>query len=132
MRLEIPVYLAGWGGRIRTSEWRDQNPLPYHLATPQLGKTKIDELAFAQVRSLSSKGESFIPRAMNPANAFGTFRKISRPRSTVSQAKKTQAPVPVRRADPKSDSQSSACATSGYRRRTTPKQSFLPPDARKP
>jgi hypothetical protein len=25
----------GWGGRIRTSEWRDQNPLPYHLATPQ-------------------------------------------------------------------------------------------------
>ena len=27
---------TGWGGRIRTSEWRDQNPLPYHLATPQL------------------------------------------------------------------------------------------------
>ena len=25
----------GWGGRIRTYEWRDQNPLPYHLATPQ-------------------------------------------------------------------------------------------------
>ncbi len=23
-----------WGGRIRTSEWRDQNPLPYRLATP--------------------------------------------------------------------------------------------------
>src|SRR5208282_1337923 len=29
----------GWGGRIRTSEWRDQNPLPYHLATPQLEST---------------------------------------------------------------------------------------------
>ena len=26
---------SGWGGRIRTSEWRDQNPLPCHLATPQ-------------------------------------------------------------------------------------------------
>src|SRR5688572_3728754 len=25
----------GWGGRIRTSEWRLQRPLPYHLATPQ-------------------------------------------------------------------------------------------------
>jgi hypothetical protein len=25
----------GWGGRIRTSVWRNQNPLPYHLATPQ-------------------------------------------------------------------------------------------------
>src|SRR5262249_19347991 len=25
---------SGWGGRIRTSAWRNQNPLPYHLATP--------------------------------------------------------------------------------------------------
>src|SRR5262245_239214 len=25
---------AGWGARIRTWEWRNQNPLPYHLATP--------------------------------------------------------------------------------------------------
>ena len=24
-----------WGGRIRTYEWRDQSPMPYHLATPQ-------------------------------------------------------------------------------------------------
>ena len=24
----------GWGGRIRTCECRDQNPVPYHLATP--------------------------------------------------------------------------------------------------
>ena len=26
---------VGWGGRIRTSAWRNQNPLPYRLATPQ-------------------------------------------------------------------------------------------------
>src|SRR5207248_9893477 len=25
----------GWGGRDRTSEWRDQNALPYRLATHQ-------------------------------------------------------------------------------------------------
>ena len=25
----------GWAGRDRTCEWRDQNPLPYHLATAQ-------------------------------------------------------------------------------------------------
>ena len=25
----------GWGGRDRTYECRDQNPVPYHLATPQ-------------------------------------------------------------------------------------------------
>ena len=27
--------LTGWGGRVRTSECRNQNPVPYHLATPQ-------------------------------------------------------------------------------------------------
>ena len=32
---QLPACRIGWGGRIRTSEWRDQNPLPYHLATPQ-------------------------------------------------------------------------------------------------
>jgi diguanylate cyclase (GGDEF)-like protein/PAS domain S-box-containing protein len=30
-----PNDAAGWGGRDRTSEWRNQNPLPYRLATPQ-------------------------------------------------------------------------------------------------
>lgn len=32
---------AGWGGRIRTCEWRYQKPLPYHLATPQRGATLV-------------------------------------------------------------------------------------------
>ena len=27
--------IIGWGGRIRTYGTRDQNPMPYHLATPQ-------------------------------------------------------------------------------------------------
>ena len=27
---------SGWGGWIRTNEWRYQKPLPYHLATPQV------------------------------------------------------------------------------------------------
>ena len=26
--------LVRWGAWIRTREWRNQNPLPYHLATP--------------------------------------------------------------------------------------------------
>ena len=30
----------GWGDRIRTHEWLDQNQLPYHLATPQGADTK--------------------------------------------------------------------------------------------
>ena len=28
-------FFIGWGGWIRTNGWRNQNPLPYHLATPQ-------------------------------------------------------------------------------------------------
>ncbi len=30
-----PPLVAGWGARIRTWEWRNQNPLPYHLPTRQ-------------------------------------------------------------------------------------------------
>src|ERR1700721_1231620 len=67
------------------------------------------------VANLQSRGESFSPRAKKASNPGGNFPKISRPRAIVSQAKKTQAPVPVRRAGPKPDSQSSARATSGYR-----------------
>ena len=32
---KINALASGWGGRDRTSEWRNQNPLPYRLATPQ-------------------------------------------------------------------------------------------------
>jgi hypothetical protein len=32
---EFNALSSGWGARIRTWEWRNQNPLPYHLATPQ-------------------------------------------------------------------------------------------------
>ena len=34
----INVY--GWGTRIRTLEWRNQNPLPYRLAIPHYKKEK--------------------------------------------------------------------------------------------
>lgn len=32
---------TGWGGRIRTSASRDQNPLPYRLATPHPAANRI-------------------------------------------------------------------------------------------
>jgi hypothetical protein len=34
----LETALAGWGAWIRTRGWRNQNPLPYHLATPQRGR----------------------------------------------------------------------------------------------
>ncbi len=33
--------LFGWGGRIRTCECRDQNPVPYHLATPHQRAVRV-------------------------------------------------------------------------------------------
>ncbi len=33
--MEADFGTVGWGGRIRTYVWQDQNPLPYHIATPQ-------------------------------------------------------------------------------------------------
>ncbi len=37
-----PKESFGWGGRIRTYVWRDQNPLPYRLATPQYSRSPFD------------------------------------------------------------------------------------------
>ncbi len=31
----VAIYFFGWGGRIRTYECGNQNPVPYRLATPQ-------------------------------------------------------------------------------------------------
>ena len=31
----MKIQAIGWGGRIRTLVWLDQNQLPYRLATPQ-------------------------------------------------------------------------------------------------
>ncbi len=31
---ELSIKVTNWGGRIRTSAWRYQKPLPYRLATP--------------------------------------------------------------------------------------------------
>ena len=47
------AFLSGWGGRIRTSVWRDQNPLPYRLATPH--KSIISEPALVSAGRQSFK-----------------------------------------------------------------------------
>ena len=36
LRVRLRGRLYGWGGRIRTCGTRDQNPMPYRLATPHL------------------------------------------------------------------------------------------------
>jgi hypothetical protein len=69
---ELSSLSAGWGGRDRTSEWRNQNPLPYRLATPQLTRTggRTGYRRFLQVlpvyrerRGISTAWRGKIPQA---------------------------------------------------------------------
>src|SRR6202042_1190423 len=57
---DIDLAQNGWGGRIRPPEGRDQTPLPYHLATPQLEKNptpRITRAATPQARAIHSVRE---------------------------------------------------------------------------
>jgi hypothetical protein len=56
----------GWGGRIRTSVWRNQNPLPYHLATPH-HETCEHRLACHADRRLSPKRTRHAGHSRSPA-----------------------------------------------------------------
>src|ERR1700741_4977980 len=62
-RISPKSRVVGWGGRIRTSAWWNQNPLPYHLATPQ------------QCQAISCTKQMKTHRAYGgfPANRTGRF-----------------------------------------------------------
>src|SRR6202021_1581195 len=61
----------GWGGRDRTSEWWNQNPLPYRLATPQSCLEAVGPVwptdSFWQRRSI--EGVEPFQQARNPNSA---------------------------------------------------------------
>jgi hypothetical protein len=50
-RSSILSLSCGWGGRIRTYEWRLQRPLPYHLATPQQNFTCCEKAIRAEIKT---------------------------------------------------------------------------------
>ena len=67
-----PTAQNGWGGRIRTSVWRDQNPLPYRLATPQWNQQSANSLEPILSRSLifqARASRSIRELKMHPAPA---------------------------------------------------------------
>src|SRR5262245_30581932 len=77
---------GGWGGRDRTSEWRNQNPLPYRLATPQLAalETTEDQLTpdSRRYRPSIEGGQPFQqPGKQNPSLAPGLSRPSWKARS---------------------------------------------------
>ena len=71
----------GWGGRIRTCVWRDQNPLPYHLATPQQDREPVAIAAIAW--HVAANDPVLAPRS-RPSGAAPARRAaalLARPRS---------------------------------------------------
>ena len=59
---------SGWGTRIRTWEWRDQNPLPYRLAIPQLTFFIISFLVRKERLELSRR-EALEPKSSVSTNS---------------------------------------------------------------
>jgi hypothetical protein len=45
--------VAGWGGRDRTSEWRNQNPLDF-LTISKARLEKVTERRFSNINSLAT------------------------------------------------------------------------------
>ena len=71
----IAVFLArdvemGCGGRIRTGDTRRMKPLPYHLATPLLGKNEN--------KHRCQSGDGLAPAGEFHGGSFGVFRHTSR------------------------------------------------------
>ncbi len=93
-RRSLDSRLGGWGGRIRTSAWRYQKPLPYRLATPQCA-------APSRTRRRGAQPSSRPPRAraarIPPQPAKSLLRRsrvlaISRPPADRSVAQPGRAP----------------------------------------
>jgi hypothetical protein len=88
----MPSLNVGWGGRIRTSGWRDQNPLPYHLATPQhFNHRAADVVGFRSPQALQLTLS--VPQPNDPAMASGShFEPETRATAQVAALK----PIPRR------------------------------------
>ena len=86
---------AGWGGRIRTSVWRNQNPLPYHLATPHRG-THVHWPSFAVVLPLSGFSTYARPGELAgypiARNAIATVTLVIRHRLPATETEETGNP----------------------------------------
>ena len=91
----------GWGARIRTWEWRDQNPLPYHLATPQHYRNLTDRGANAPQhrRHIQAPGHESAPPTRHPRrNALRLSstperRENARPRTR--EPRRSELPKPL-------------------------------------
>ena len=68
--------LSGWGKRIRTSGWLDQNQLPYRLAIPQPVKRKLIIYIFALFVKLFGNFSPFFQRFSIKAVPYKPFKRL--------------------------------------------------------
>src|SRR4051794_23614100 len=74
---DLKSNINGWGGRDRTSEWRNQNPLPYRLATPHQATQGMTEDR-ATADSLGSQPVYRLRRGISTARRGKKKRKARR------------------------------------------------------
>ena len=68
--------LSGWGKRIRTSGWLDQNQLPYRLAIPQPVKRKVIIYIFTLFVKLFGKFSPFFQSFSIKAVLYEPFKRL--------------------------------------------------------
>ena len=125
----------GWGGRDRTYECRNQNPVPYHLATPQRSKeqrgacmtargsrmrgTRRDDSCECRQRMARKRPGDEAPRS--PVAASVAAASAAALRHSDANHANTHPPDPVIRADGEhaAESRASAAAMSGNRATAT-------------
>ena len=84
--LSLSLKNNGWGGRIRTHECRDQNPVPYRLATPQ---SLISSLKRSFLEPTFTKNTTKIPTWAMLLIIFLFFSSINPAQSVMTQSVNT-------------------------------------------
>src|SRR6266576_6051166 len=95
----VRISKNGWGGRDRTYECRNQNPVPYHLATPQWSFSADDVTCRANVRlgfsddyANALNGWRASVRTTRPSISCGKCRNACRASLAFENAANTQPP----------------------------------------
>src|SRR5512135_790663 len=68
---------SGWGGRDRTYECRNQNPMPYHLATPQKLFESVQTTACATFKRLLQLQNLSAGAAASHARRIRAYRTVT-------------------------------------------------------
>ena len=85
---------GGWGARIRTWECRNQNPVPYRLATPQGSRTILTRARSFNAATVASFGAAGrVYQAVSTSTISASFSALTSIRSTSRMAAPSRVPM---------------------------------------